>query len=49
MIPEMRLRSAIPGMPLIIVSFLAYGWTAGEKVHIAGPVVCLFACGLSIM
>jgi len=45
----MRLKSTTIGMPLVVVSFLAYAWTAGEKVNIAGIVVSLFFCGLSLM
>jgi hypothetical protein len=45
----MRLKATIPAMPLLVGSFLAYGWTAGEKVNIGGLVVTLFFCGLSLM
>ena len=45
----MRLRSTVYAMPLCVASFLAYAWTAGEKVHIAGIIVSLVFCGLSLM
>lgn len=45
----MRLKSTIIGMPLVVASFLAYAWTAGKTVNIAGIVVSLFFCGLSLM
>jgi predicted MFS family arabinose efflux permease len=47
--PEMRLKSTIPAMPIIVAAFLAYGWTIGQKVHIAGPIICLIAAGFSLM
>lgn len=46
---QMRLHSTIPAMPLLVGSFLAYAWTAGEQVHIAGLIVALTFCGLSLM
>lgn len=36
-------------MPIMVGSFLAYAWTAGEKVNIAGLIVSLFFAGLSLM
>jgi hypothetical protein len=45
----MRLKSTIPAVPLVVASFLAYGWTADRKVHIAATVVTLFFCGLTLM
>ncbi|WWD17099.1 hypothetical protein CI109_101536 [Kwoniella shandongensis] len=48
-VPEMRLKSTFIAMPFIILSFLAYAWTAHEKVHIAGIVVSLFCAGFSLM
>ncbi|UOH84591.1 hypothetical protein LQV05_001399 [Cryptococcus neoformans] len=36
--PEMRLRSTVLAMPILVASFLAYAWTAEEKVHIAALV-----------
>ncbi|KZT53351.1 MFS general substrate transporter [Calocera cornea HHB12733] len=47
--PEMRIHSMHVVMPLLPLSALAYAWTAQEKVHIAGPVVCLFVSGFSTM
>ncbi|WVQ86495.1 hypothetical protein IAS59_000208 [Cryptococcus gattii] len=47
--PEMRLRSTVLAMPILIASFLAYAWTAQEKVHIAALVVCLFFAGFSLL
>lgn len=47
--PEMRLKAAYSGMPLIIASFLVYAWTLDFKTHIAGPVVALFFGGFSIL
>ncbi|KAI9639325.1 major facilitator superfamily domain-containing protein [Dioszegia hungarica] len=47
--PEMRLKSTIPAVPLVVASFLAYGWTADRKVHISATVVTLFFCGLTLM
>ncbi|ODO09168.1 hypothetical protein I350_02768 [Cryptococcus amylolentus CBS 6273] len=46
-VSEMRLKATVVMMPVLIASFLAYAWTAQEKVHIAGIVVCLFFCGFS--
>ena len=46
---QMRLKSTIIGMPLLVASFLTYAWTAGEKVNIAGIVVSLFFAGFSLM
>lgn len=48
-VPEMRLKSTLPGMPLIIVSYLVYAWTTDYKTNIAGPVVGLFFAGFSLM
>lgn len=45
----MRLRSTVLAMPILIASFLAYAWTAQEKVHIAALVVCLFFAGFSLL
>ncbi|OXB38019.1 hypothetical protein J007_02246 [Cryptococcus neoformans] len=47
--PEMRLRSTVLAMPILVASFLAYAWTAEEKVHIAALVVCLFFAGFSLL
>lgn len=47
--PEMRLKAAFSGMPLMIASFLVYAWTMDFKTHIAGPVVALFFGGFSIL
>lgn len=47
--PEMRLKSTFPAMPLMVGGFLTYAWTAGEHTNVAGIVVALFLCGLSIM
>lgn len=47
--PEMRLKSMLPAIPVMILSFLGYAWTAEEKVHIAGPVIFLFFAGFSLM
>ncbi|OWZ64161.1 hypothetical protein AYX15_03986 [Cryptococcus neoformans] len=47
--PEMRLRSTVLAMPILVASFLAYAWTAEKKVHIAALVVCLFFAGFSLL
>lgn len=47
--PEMRLKAAFSGMPLMVASFLVYAWTMDFKTHIAGPVVALFFGGFSIL
>lgn len=47
--PEMRLRSTVLAMPILVASFLAYAWSAEEKVHIAALVVCLFFAGFSLL
>ena len=46
---QMRLKSTMIGMPLMVASFLSYAWTAGETVEIAGIIVSLFFCGFSLM
>lgn len=46
---QMRLKGVIPAMPVMVGSFLAYAWTAGGKVNIAGLIVSLFFAGLSLM
>ena len=47
--PQFRLRSAIPFMPFMVGSYIAYGWTAEKHVHIAGIAVLLFCCGIFLM
>lgn len=47
--PEMRLRAAMPGMPLAVASCLVYAWTAHYTTNIAGPVVALFFAGFAIV
>ncbi|GAC95694.1 major facilitator super [Pseudozyma hubeiensis SY62] len=47
---RVRLQSAWIYLPCYSVSLLAYGWSVGEKLHIALPVVFQFAVGFfSIM
>ncbi|WVQ73955.1 hypothetical protein IAR50_003536 [Cryptococcus sp. DSM 104548] len=48
-VSEMRLKATVIAMPFLLASFLAYAWTAQEKVHIAGIVVCLFFCGFALL
>jgi Na+/melibiose symporter-like transporter len=36
-------------MPLIIIAYLIYAWTADRKTSIAGPIVALFLAGFSLM
>ncbi|ADV21615.1 hypothetical protein I305_03357 [Cryptococcus gattii E566] len=38
--PEMRLRSTVLAMPILIASFLAYAWTAQEKGASSSAVSC---------
>ncbi|CED82859.1 Synaptic vesicle transporter SVOP and related transporters (major facilitator superfamily) [Phaffia rhodozyma] len=47
--PEMRLKSVFVAMPIMVLSFLGYGWTANEKTNVAGPVVFLVTGGISVM
>lgn len=44
---KMRLKSTLPGMPLIIAAYLVYAWTCDYKTSIAGPVVALFVAGFA--
>lgn len=48
-IPEMRLKSTLIGMPVLIASYLVYAWTTDKKTNIAGPVVALFTAGFSLL
>ncbi|WVQ81733.1 hypothetical protein IAT38_003858 [Cryptococcus sp. DSM 104549] len=48
-VPEMRLKSTVIAMPVMIASFLAYAWCAQERVHIAGIVITLFFAGIGIL
>lgn len=48
-VPEMRLKSTLAGMPVMIVAYLIYAWTCDFKTNIAGPVVALVLAGFSLM
>lgn len=45
----MRVRSFNPAMPIVVISFLAYGWADNQKSHVAGLVITLFLGGASLM
>ncbi|CAK9781077.1 MFS general substrate transporter [Cutaneotrichosporon oleaginosum] len=47
--PEMRLQCTLPAMPVLLVAYLIYGWTAEYKTSIAGPVVGLFLAGFALL
>ncbi|OCF74236.1 hypothetical protein I204_04606 [Kwoniella mangroviensis CBS 8886] len=49
MVAEMRLKATFVAMPFLILGVLAYAWTAEEKVHIAGIVVCLVISGFALL
>jgi MFS family permease len=47
--PEMRLKCTLPAMPILLIAYLIYGWTADYTTHIAGPVVGLFLAGFALL
>ncbi|KAG7562297.1 hypothetical protein FFLO_02285 [Filobasidium floriforme] len=47
--PEMRLKSTVPAMPVMVASFLVYAWTSDQKTNVAGPIVALVFGGFSLM
>jgi len=47
-IEEARIRGAFVPTFCASMSVLIYGWLVEERIHLAGPLVCLFIAGFSI-
>lgn len=43
-VPEMRLRAAIPSFLLIPAGYLIYGWTLEYGIGVYAPIIGLFVC-----
>ena len=43
-IPEMRLRAAIPSFFLIPAGYLIYAWTTEYAIGVYAPIIGLFVC-----
>ncbi|KAG8998438.1 hypothetical protein FRB90_012304 [Tulasnella sp. 427] len=47
--PEFRFESTIPALVVLPLAAITYGWTCHFHVHVAAPVVSLFAAGFCLM